>query len=283
MTSRSSRCCCAVAGVTLTFALAWTAPAHAQAAPAPDSAPADETPISEKYRVEVSAGIWVPQSVAFHFEDTENSVTGTTIDFVNQMGLPSHQRLPEVQFVLRMTDKQKLRAEYIRLRYSQTTTLTTAINFNGDAYPSGDVVSSTLSWNAVKFGYEYDFLNTARYFVGGLVEVKDVAVSGTLSDSAGPSSASVQVPMPGVGGTVRYYLLPKLSVTGEGVFFGLPGSAIASTSGHAVDVDAYATFNVVKYAGVQAGYRSFNVTYTESQNAGTFKVRGLYVGGVVRR
>jgi hypothetical protein len=145
------------------------------------------------------------------------------------------------------------------------------------------VVSSTLTWNALKFGYEYDFLNTERYFVGGLVEVKDVAVSGTLSDSAGPSTASVQVPMPGIGGTVRYYLLPKLSVTGEGVFFGLPGSAFASTSGHAVDVDAYATFNVVRYAGVQLGFRSFNVTYTEPQNMGTFRVRGVYVGGVVRR
>src|SRR5262249_10877422 len=153
-----------------------------------------------------------------------------------------------------------------------------------NSYATGDVVSSTLTWNAWKVGYEYDFLTDSRYYVGGLIALKDVAVTGTLSDAAsGPSTASVQVPMPGIGGTARYYLLPNLSVTGEIIYFALPGSAIASTSGHAVDVDAYATFNLIKYVGVQAGFRSFDATYTETQNTGTFTVRGAYVGVVVRK
>jgi hypothetical protein len=278
--------CRTIAGLTLIYALATSAPARAQAQPppAPESPPEVTTPATEKYHIEASVGVWFPQSVAIQYEDTENSVTGTDIDFVNQLGLRVHQRLPQLEITVRLNDKQKLRGEYIRLRYSQTATLTTPIDFNGSAYAVGDVVSSTLTWNAWKVGYEYDFLTTDRYYVGGLIEMKDVAVSGTLNDSAlGASTASVQVPMPGIGGTARYYVLPKLSVTGEAVYFGLPGSAIASTSGHSLDIDAYATFNLIKYLGVQAGFRSFDTTYTETQNTGTFTVRGAYVGVVVRK
>jgi len=280
-----------MAGVVLACTLALARPASAQdPAPAtrqtasPSAAP--EAAPAKGIRLEVAGGIWKPISPSIEYVDTENGVAGTTLNFSTHLGLQD-QPFPAVRATWLMAPKHKLRGQYIRLNYVQKATPTSALTFNGDVYAAGLPVSSTFRWHAMKAGYEYDFVTSPKGFIGAIVDVRDVAVAVTLTNSSVGGTASVHVPMPGGGAAVRYNVSPKFTVSGEAVFSGLPGHAIANTSGHGFDLDGYATVNFTPHVGVQGGFRSFDVTYSMTPdsstfNSGTFAVRGPYAEGVVR-
>ena len=256
-----------------------SAPAGAQSTPAPLTS---EPAIGEDYRIEVAAGVWATVPSTVQYSDTENGLTGTNIDFKQQLGL-SNQRFPEFHLVVRATAKHKFRAELIPLNYQQTTTLTTNLNYGGQPFLAGQAVSSTLQWNAWRGVYEYDVITGARGYVGGIVGLNDVVVNGTLANGSQSVTSNVQIPMPGLGVIVRYYPWARLSITGESMGFDLPGRS-THTHGHAIDVDASATANISKHVGIEGGYRAFDVSYTfgTAVNSGTFMIRGPYIGGIVR-
>src|SRR5882724_1093338 len=84
-----------------------TPPAQPAAAPA---APAVEPPIGENYKFEVSAGVWPTMPSTMLYSDTESvtpsgsttatTVTGTNIDFKQQLGL-NNQMFAEFHLVIR--------------------------------------------------------------------------------------------------------------------------------------------------------------------------------------
>ena len=134
--------------LVVVFGLALTSsPARAQTpsepeAPVPPPVPrahAPKPPIGERYHLELAAGLWSTSPSAVRYSDTENSVLGTDIDFRGQLGL-SDQRFPEFHATLRLTSRQKLRAEFIPLNYQQTTALTSNVVFAGASYLAGESV-----------------------------------------------------------------------------------------------------------------------------------------------
>jgi len=289
MTNRAVKKYRSVAGLMLGCTLALARPAGAQAttaAPQQAAAPATTETKPTAIRLEIAAGLWAPLSPSIEYLDTENGLTGTNINFATQLGL-HNQAFPAVRVNWFMAPKHQLRGQYIRLNYVQTATPATPLTFNGDVYAAGLPVSSTFLWHAMKAGYEFDFHSTPDGFIGAIVDVRDINVAGTLTNSSVGGTASVHVFLPGVGAHARYNVSPKLAVSAEAVVFGLPGKGIADTTGHGVDIDAYATFNFTPRVGVQGGYRSFDVTYSitpdsNTFNSGTFAVRGPYGEGVFR-
>jgi hypothetical protein len=278
---------------TLSIAL-LPARAHAQAAqpPATPAAPPEPvapvvTIIGEEYRVELSAGAWFTMPSAVTYSDTENvtsgttttTVTGTNIDYKKDLGLQD-KVFPEVHLTIRLAPKHKLRGEYIPIFYKESATLAADLNFNGQAYLKGQAVDSTLRWNEWHVGYEFDVLTADRGYLGGIAAASSLNVSGALANTVQSGTASVNILMPGLGATARYYPASRVSVTGEVLFFDLPGGA-TSTHGHIVQIDGYATFNFTKHAGVKVGYRSFDTTHVFGSplNTGSMTIRGPYVGG----
>jgi APA family basic amino acid/polyamine antiporter len=60
------------------------------------------------------------------------------------------------------------------------------------------------------------------------------------------------------------------------------GGYAAPTLARPLAVAAVLALTGVNYFGVQAGYRTFDVGYFAKDDSGTFVVKGLYLGGVVR-
>ena len=212
-------------------------------------------------------------------DDHHTTVNGTNIDFKKQLAL-KNQMFPEAHLTIRLAPKQKLRGDYIPIFYKQSTTLTSDIVFNGQTYLAGQAVDSTLHWNEWKLGYEFDALTSDRGYLGGIAAVSSLNVSGAMANTVQSGTAGVNILMPGLGATGRYYPAPKLSVTGEFLYFDLPGSA-TSTHGHVMQIEGYATYNVNKHVGVQGGYRVFDTTHVFGTplNTGSMTIGGPYVGG----
>ena len=282
---------------TLSIAL-MPARANAQAAQPPATpAPAAATPaepiapsvliIGEEYRAEIQVGAWFTMPSTVMYSDTESvtsgttttTVTGSNIDFKQQLGL-KNQVFPDAHLTIRLAPKHKLRGEYIPIFYNQTVTLASNIVFNGQTYLAGQTVESTLHWNEWNIGYEFDALTVDRGYVGGIVAASSLNLSGATANTAQSGTASVNILMPGLGATARYYLQSKVSATGNVLFFDLPGSA-TSTHGHMLEIDGYLTFNANKHIGVQGGYRYFDTTHVWGSplNTGSMTIGGPYVGG----
>jgi len=266
------------AGLALALVLT-AAPARAQYRPRPVSTP----PTGESYHIEFGVGLWTP-SADITLSSESLGIPGSTIDFKNDLGL-TNQKFPEFQVVLRPTKKNKLRAQYIPIKFDQTATLSRDIVFNGQRYVRGLPVTSTLQWKALRFDYEYDFISRDRGFAGVLLDVKYTDVQATLASGSLLEFTHAKAPIPAIGGIVRYYVVSNLSLTGELTGFSvgwLPDSITKGNTGHYADLDLYATLNLTNNFGVQAGYRSFDVGYFVKTDSGTFTLKGLYFGAVAR-
>jgi hypothetical protein len=94
--------------------------------------------------------------------------------------------------------------------------------------------------------------------------------------------ASAQAPVPTIGGIARVYVVPNISVTADINGIKIPSSVNANYKAHYFDFDLYGTVNFNNYVGAQLGYRNIDIGYKFKKDEGTFKMKGVYFGGVVR-
>jgi hypothetical protein len=262
--------------------LAFAVPARAQYKPRPLNDPAT----GESYHIQGAVDYWFP-SANILLSSESLGIPGTTVDFKNDLGL-TDQKFPALHLELRASKANKFRLQLIPITYTQTATITRDIVFNGQRYSIGLPVASTLDWKAYRFGYEFDFISRNRGFLGLITELKYTDVTATLLVPASSTHAGIdefdhaQAPIPAIGGTARYYVVPNISVTADITGFKLPDNLVKNASGHYVDVDIYGTLNFTNNFGVQGGYRSLDVGYAFKTDAGTFTLKGIYVGVVAR-
>lgn len=236
--------------------------------------------VGEKYVIEAAAGFWFP-SAKMSVSSEGIQIAGSTIDLKKDLGLEDGS-FPEIRATLRPGRKHKLRFQFIPIKYRQDATLTRDLIFNGQRYRASLPVSSLLDWKAFRFGYEYDFISRSRGFVGVVFDLKYTDVNAALSSGAvGREFTHRRAPVPAIGGTGRYYVLPNVSVSGELTAVKVP-NIDDKYEGHYVDFDLYGTLNVTNNVGAQLGYRSFDVGYKIEGDTGSFVVKGLYFGIVAR-
>ena len=276
MTTRFAIRLYALAGLSATFVL-LASPARAQFQPRPISDPAT----GERYHIEGAAGLWFP-SAQMSISSESINIPGSTIDFKKDLAL-TDQRFPELHLELR-ANRHKFRFQFIPIKYEQTAILTRDIIFNGQRYRINVPVKSTLDWKAYRIGYQFDFVRTDRLFAGFILDLKQTDVTATLA-TVSPGLlefARARAPIPAVGGVVRGYVVPNISITAEVTGFTLPDRLIKDTDGHYIDVDIYGTLNFTNNVGVQVGYRSFDVSYVVEKDTGAFTLKGMFFGIVAR-
>ena len=183
---------------------------------------------------------------------------------------------------MRPARSHKFRLQYIPVTYTQTATLSQRLVFNGVAYNLGVPVNSSLDWKTYQIGYEYDFVVKNNGFVGFILEAKYTDVTVSLASPLNSEFAHARGPIPAIGGIARIYVVPNISITGEVSGFKIPDSVSDQYRAHYVDIDVYTTLNLSNNIGVKAGYRSRDVGYLFKSDSGTFVMKGLYFGGVLR-
>jgi hypothetical protein len=234
----------------------------------------------EKFHIEGSAGFWVPNA-NMSISSEALGIVGSTIDFKKDLGL-TDQKFGELQLMLRPARKHKLRMQYIPIEFIQESTIQRDIKFNGQLYAKGLPVNSDLLWKAWRFAYEYDFITRNRGFGGFILEAKYTDVTATLKSPIVEEFIHAQAPIPAIGGIVRVYVVPNISITGELTGVKIPDSISKEYKAHYADLDIYGTLNFTNNIGVQGGFRSFDVGYHVDQDTGAFTLKGIYFGVVAR-
>ena len=263
-------------GLFLYAMLLMPAPALAQFSATPFTDPAT----GERYHVEASGALWNPPP-DLKVSSENFGIIGTTIDAVTDLGV-TKKRIGELRFVLRPARKHKFRVNYLPITYTAEASVHRNFTFNGVVYPANIPVKTEFSWTTWLVGYEYDFLYHDRWFVGFVAQAKFTNVGVELASPISSDFVRAQAPIPNLGGIVRYYVVPNISVTGEFVGIKLPESLSDDYRAHYFDFDIYGTVNVNDYVGAQVGYRRLDVNYLVDRDRGDFKMKGIYFGGVVR-
>jgi hypothetical protein len=233
----------------------------------------------ENYHLELGAAIW-DTSAEMSLSNTALDLTGTSINVKSDLGA-ADQKFGGFDLTLRPGLKHKFRAQLVPVHYSATASPRTALTFGGQTFPAGVPVSSRIHWRAWRFGYEYDAVGP-RAFLGFLINIKYTDVDATLTSATGTRTASAHSTVPAIGGILRVYPASHFSLTGEISGFKWPGGWIWGGSGDYLDFDGYATVNFVNAFGVELGYRSFDVSYSLTNDTGDFKLKGPYLGAVLR-
>lgn len=261
--------CCFLVGLT-------ASPAWAQYKPKHISDPAT----GETYHVEVGGYLWNPTpDIAITSESL--GIIGSRIDFVQDLGIEK-TKFKQIKVVLRPAVKHKFRFEYTPIKYDAVGSINRQITFNGQKFPISFPVATALSWKAYRFAYEYDFVHRDRGFFGLVLEAKYTEVRAALTNILVAEFVQARAPIPSIGAIARVYVAPNISITGE-----LSGLRTGNLFGedyraHYADIDIYGTVNFSNNFGVQTGYRSFNVFYHVKEDEGELKLKGPYLGGVVR-
>ena len=265
-----------VVSALFSYVLLVPGTARAQFGATPFSDPAT----GERYHIEAAAQFWNPP-LDLKVASAALGIGGTTIDATTDLGL-ANKRLTELRLVLRPARKHKFRFSYLPMKYSGQSTVHREFVFNGQRFGLNLPLTTDLEWTTMFLAYEYDFLYRDSWFVGFTMNSKFTKVRVDIVSPIGSEFAVAQAPIPTIGGIARVYLVPNISITGEMNGFKIPDSVSEDYKAHYVDFDLYGTLNFNDYIGAQVGYRSLDVGYKFKQDEGTFLMKGLYFGGVIR-
>ena len=239
-----------------------------------------DLPTGEMYRIEALGAYWTTRANVIVSSDAPG-LPGTRIDFKRDLGL-TDRAFPELQVTWRPGLRHKFRAQYIPIHFDSAATLLRDLLFDGVIYPAGVPATTSLDWTTYRFGYAYDFIVRRRGSVGFVTEVKHTVVRAALRTGLADEVSRQAMPVPAIGGVVRVYPAPRLALTGELTFFGVPDSADRHFGGHIADVDLSATWNFSRHVGAHAGFRDIDINHLGEWNTATFSLKGAYFGMVVR-
>ena len=239
--------------------------------------------IGEDYHIEASYGWWNPEpSLIVNSEAL--GILGTDVNLVEDLGI-EQKRLGKFDLVLRPAKKHRFRFQYVPIHYTvDNHQVTREFVFNGQRYNVGLPVTTDANFKTYRFGYEFDFLQFKRGFVGALIDLKYTNVDVELLSPIGSEFTTAAAPIPTFGGVARGYVTPNFAVTGEMSFVRVPDSLGEQLGGDGsyTDFDFNGTYNFNRFVGAQVGYRSVHVFYDVDNDNGSLKFKGIYFGGVVR-
>ena len=137
----------------------------------------------EDYHVEISGSVWNPSPVIVASSD-QFGILGSEIDFASDLGMVrrSHN---ELRLTFKPARRHKLRLHWLPMRYQQRAVLTRRLVFQGVTYDLGLPVDSSITWNAWRFGYEFDVIARDRGFLGLILEAKYTDIQAELTSVVG--------------------------------------------------------------------------------------------------
>lgn len=244
--------------------------------------PASSEAVGEDYHIEAAYGWWNPEP-ALIVNSQALGILGDDVDLISDLGI-ERKRLGKFDLVLRPGRKHRFRFQYLPISYSADAQVRRSFVFNGQRYNVGLPVLTEANFKTYRFGYEFDFLQFKRGWVGALLDLKYTNIDVSLNSPIGAEFTKAAAPIPTFGVVARGYPLPNLAITGEMSFLRVPENLGAQLGGDAsyTDWDINATYNGNRYVGLQVGYHSVSAFYDVDTDNGSLKFKGIYFGGVIR-
>ena len=109
-----------------------------------------------------------------------------------------HRTHNELRVTFKPARRHKLRLHWLPMTYRQSTVLDRRLVFQGVAYDVGLPVDSSITWNAWRFGYEFNIIARDRGFLGVILEAKYTDIRSELESAVASEYARARAPIPAI-------------------------------------------------------------------------------------
>jgi hypothetical protein len=226
-------------------------------------------PPAEQYKFRVEFYEWHPN---LDSQVQDSDLPGDLLDLKKDLGV-TDQHTFELQATIQFSPGQKIRGSYTKVDYSGNAVASRSFNFNGNNYPVGTQVLSTLKGAYYSAQYEWDFLKSSGGYLGLAIGGELVTATASIQapQLALSSSADASIPVPVLGLSGRLYA-GKISLSGDA-----RGLTIGSR-GNLYDLNGAAQFHVSDRIALEAGYRFFHAQGQKNLELLTFQQSGWHFG-----
>lgn len=228
------------------------------------SAHADET-------ISIKAG-YATLTATGNLAVTSQGITGTNLSD-STLGLKRSNNVT-AEVAIQLGDG-RLTASYLPLKFSGSSTLGTAVNFNGQNFTAGTAITSELKASITDIGYTYYLVNMddlpSRLQFGIETSLKYIQLDSSLSGGGVVANSSVNIPLPTIGLRGRVALADFIGLSGRVGYVGYNGNTFT-------DVDAQIEFSPLPTLGIYGGYRYLDVKADSSGVVLDTQFKGPFAG-----
>jgi hypothetical protein len=208
---------------------------------------------------------------------------GTTVNFEDELGLTDRKTMGAILARVRLGERWRIEAEYFSLDRSGTRPVNRTINWGGNVYPIGTVVTSEFNSDIYRLSGGYSFIKDAQreFGVAFGLHITDFTTS-LAAPGVGARAGDALAPLPTLGLYGAYAFTPKWLLSGRVDYFSLKYDEYdGSLANFSVGVD----YRFTRHFGVGVGYRyvDYQLDATKSSYTGSvnYKFSGptLYATG----
>ena len=201
--------------------------------------------------------------------DSATLGAGTSISFEDDLGLDDRKVQAAILGRLRLGERWRIEGEYFALNRSGTRAINRTINWGGNVYPIGIVVSSEFDSDIYRLSGGYSFIKSTEAELGvalGL-HVTDFTIS-LAGASVAKRTGDALAPLPTLGFYGSYALMPRWLLSGRVDFFSF---SYNDYDGSLVNLVAGVDYRFTRNFGIGVGYRyvDYDLDVTKSSFSGS--------------
>lgn len=228
----------------------------------------------------IALGGFFPRVESTFSLNSPSGSVGGDISFEDDLGMDESTASAWIAFNWRFQPRHQLQVEWFQLNRDGESTAQTNLPPIGDTVIGiGAGTSSKIDLNLGRITYGYSFFQRedwdavflaglhvatfkASVTAGGNVTVNGVPV---VSGSVTESTSTFTIPLPHIGGSVRYSITPRWSASATVLAFALE---IDNYGGSLVEVDLNTAYQLSKHFGIGGGLKYFDLRLEANADGG---------------
>ena len=184
---------------------------------------------------------------------------GTPVNAERDLGLPARMHQGRVEFMFRMRERNKLRAEYYEADRSATQTLANTIVFGDQTFLGGEQVQTSINWRSFGLTYTYSLYRSETFEVAtglGLYALQAEAM-GTVAATGQQTDKSEAEAVPTLPLDLTWAVSQRFSVTARGNYV---RAAISGFNGSFTSLHGDLQYRWNPYFSLGLGFTSMRIS-----------------------
>lgn len=233
--------------------------------------------LQDRWNLEL--GAYVPKVKTTASLNNATSGAGTVLSFEDDLGLSDRETMGTLLVRMRLGERWRLEAEYFALNRTGSRAIGRTINWGGNVYTAGTVVTSEFNSDIYRLSGGYSFLKNTQYELGATfgLHVTDFTMS-IAAAGLGAKGGNALAPLPTIGMYGAYAFTPKWLLSGRMDYFSMKYDAY---DGSLKNLSAGVDYRFHRNFGAGLGYRYVDYTLEATKASFTGEVRYRFSGPVL--
>ena len=196
---------------------------------------------------------------------------GTAVSFEDDLGLSDRKTMGTFLGRVRLGERWRIEAEYFALDRGSTGSISRTINWGGNVYTPGTVVTSEFNSDIFRLSAGYSFIKNAQSELGLALGLHVTDFTASLgAASVGVKTGDALAPLPTIGLYGAYAFTPRWLLSGRVDYFSLKYNEY---DGSLTNFSAGVDYRFHRHFGVGVGYRyiDYGLDATKSNFTGSLQ------------